>query len=168
MKARLEAAGYLAAEHKPYLARVEDLLARAGLSGEFSYRGTLDRAGKIAFLKTVDVVSVPATYDEPKGFTVLESMASGVPVVQPRRGSFTEMVERTEGGVLVMPDNREDLANGLLKLWRDAELRRELGRKGADGVRALYTVKRSTDRLLEVYEHLTANGYAPLASKAAS
>ena len=39
-------------------------------------------------------MSVPATYDEPKGIFLLEAMAIGVPVVQPRRGAFPEIVER--------------------------------------------------------------------------
>jgi glycosyltransferase involved in cell wall biosynthesis len=168
VKARLEAAGYLAAEHKPYLSSVRQLLERAGLGEEFSYRGTVSRPEKAAFLKSVDVVSVPATYDEPKGFSVLEAMASGVPVIQPRRGTFTETLERTGGGLLVAPDSRDGLAEALLRLARDPSLRRELGRTGAEGVRAFYTVKRSADRLLEVYEQLTAEGYAPLAARAAS
>ena len=46
---------------------------------------------------------MPATYDEPKGLTILEAMANGTPVVQPRRGSFIEMVENTGGGILVDP-----------------------------------------------------------------
>jgi glycosyltransferase involved in cell wall biosynthesis len=167
-KARLDAAGYLAAEHKPYLARVTQSLERAGLAGEFSYRGTVNRSEKAAFLKTVDVVSVPATYDEPKGLSVLEAMASGVPVIQPRRGTFTETLERTGGGLLVAPDSRESLAGALQRLWRDPSLRRELGRKGAEGVRAHYTVRLSADRLLDVYVQLTAAGYAPLATRAAS
>ena len=46
-------------------------------------------------------MSMPATYDEPKGFTLLEAMANGVPVVQPNRGAFTEIMERTGGEILV-------------------------------------------------------------------
>ncbi len=61
--------------------------------------------GKLAFLRSIDVLSVPATYDEPKGVFLLEAMASGVPVVQPRRGAFTEVVEKTGGGLLVAPDD---------------------------------------------------------------
>ena len=51
------------------------------------------------------MLSVPATYDEPKGMFLLEAMASGVPVVQPRRGAFIEIVEKTGGGLLVEPDD---------------------------------------------------------------
>ena len=93
-------------------------MREAGLAGEFHYRGVLDRDGKIEFLRSLDVLSVPATYDEPKGIFLLEAMACGVPVVQPRRGAFTEVVERTGGGLLVEPDDAEALAAGLLRVRR--------------------------------------------------
>jgi glycosyltransferase involved in cell wall biosynthesis len=148
---RLEAAGYLAAAQKGYLAGVERSLERAGLARKFFYRGALDRAGKIDFLRTLDVMSVPATFDESKGFSVLEAMACGVPVVQPRRGSYVEMVEKTGGGLLVRPDDPASLAEGLLTIFRDRSLRSAIGRRGAEGVRAHYTVRQSADRLLAVY-----------------
>ena len=99
-------------------------LATAGLADEFTYHGAVDRDGKLAFLQTLDVLSVPATYDEPKGMFLLEAMASGVPVVQPRRGAFTEIVEKTGGGLLVPPDDPAALADGLLSLWQDRALAR--------------------------------------------
>ena len=70
---RLEAAGYLAPEHRGYLARIESDLARWGLAGEFTYHGALDRPGKVAFLRGLDAFSVPSTYAEPKGLYLLEA-----------------------------------------------------------------------------------------------
>ena len=79
--AALEAAGYLAPEHRGYLRGIERRMKDAGLAHEFRYRGALDRPRKIEFLRNLDVLSVPATYDEPKGISLLEAMACGVPVV---------------------------------------------------------------------------------------
>lgn len=151
---RLEVAGYLSRADEPYLDGVRRSLDHAGLAGEFTYHGAVDRHGKLAFLTSLDVLSVPATYDEPKGVFLLEAMASGVPVVQPRRGAFTEVVENTGGGLLVAPDDPAALADGLYRLWHDRELARTLGQRAFDGVRAHYGIARSTDRMLSVYRSL--------------
>jgi glycosyltransferase involved in cell wall biosynthesis len=153
--ARLEVAGYLAPEHRSYLDSARTVLAKAGLQDEMTYHGEVDRAGKRAFLRRLDVLSVPATYDEPKGMSLLEAMASGVPVVQPRRGAFIEVVNKTGGGVLVDQDDADALASGLHSLWADPAARERLARAGFDGVRAHYTIAQSADRLIRVYESLT-------------
>ncbi len=150
--ARLEVAGYLAPEHRPYLDGARAVLAQAGLQDEMTYHGQVDREGKRAFLRNLDLVSVPAIYDEPKGIFLLEAMASGVPVVQPRRGAFIEVVNRTGGGVLVDQDNPDALASGLHSLWADPSARERLGRAAYDGVRAHYTIAHSADRLTAVYQ----------------
>jgi glycosyltransferase involved in cell wall biosynthesis len=100
------------------------------------------------------VLSVPTPYDEPKGVFLLEAMASGVPVVQPRRGSFTEVVEKTGGGLLVAPDDAAALADGLYELWKNAGLRRALADRAFAGVRTHYSIQRSADAQLEVYHSL--------------
>jgi glycosyltransferase involved in cell wall biosynthesis len=148
---RLEAAGYMAPAQEAYLAGIRRSLEQAGAAGDFSYRGAVDRDGKLSFLRELDVLSVPATYDEPKGFFLLEAMASGVPVVQPARGSFTEIVESTGGGHLVKPDDPESLAEGLHLLWRDRALLADLANRGYRQVRERYTVERSAEALLAVY-----------------
>ena len=95
---------------------------------------------------------VPATYDEPKGMFLLESMAAGAPVVQPRRGAFTEVVEKTGGGLLVAPDDVDALAEGLHRVWSDRALSASLAEKAFHGVRAHYTIEQSAIRQVEVYE----------------
>jgi glycosyltransferase involved in cell wall biosynthesis len=150
----LDAAGYMGRAQAPYLEGVKQSMAAAGLAGEFTYHGAVDRDGKLAFLQTLDVLSVPATYDEPKGVFLLEAMASGVPVVQPRRGAFTEIVDKTGGGLLVAPDDAHALADGLCALWSDRAKTDALGARGFDGVRAHYSVARSADRQMAVYESM--------------
>lgn len=151
-EARLAAAGYMASDCKPYLDDIQKGLKDAGLGNEFHYRGVLDRPDKIAFLRILNVMSVPATYDEPKGVSLLEAMACGVPVVQPRRGAFTEIVERTGGGLLVQPDDPHSLAEGILRIAREREFAADLSARAFRGVREHYTAAHMADRVLEAYE----------------
>ena len=54
-------------------------------------------------------------------------MANGIPVVQPRRGAFPEILETTGGGLIVDADDDEALAEGLLTIWRDPDRAAALG-----------------------------------------
>jgi glycosyltransferase involved in cell wall biosynthesis len=159
-EARLEVAGYLGAENRDYLSGIERAMKDWGLSDEFNYRGMPDKQEKIAFLRGLDVLSVPATYDEPKGIFLLEAMACGVPVVQPRRGAFTEIVERTNGGLLVKPDDVDSLADGLFRLHAEPSLAKELGDNGFKAVHEHYNVGRMAGRVLEVYEEMMSDAGA--------
>jgi glycosyltransferase involved in cell wall biosynthesis len=154
--ATLEVAGYLAPEHREYLRGIERRMKDAGLSHEFRYRGVLDRPHKIDFLRNLDILCVPATYDEPKGIFLLEAMANGVPVVQPRRGAFPEILEKTGGGILVEPDDPASLAQGIFRLWKDPALLAQLGAQGVAGVREHYSAARMAARALEVYGSIAA------------
>jgi glycosyltransferase involved in cell wall biosynthesis len=148
--ARLRFSGWLGEHNKPYLARIRRKLADAGLANDVEHVESPTHADKVRFLQSIDVLSVPAPYREPKGLYVLEALAEGVPVVQPRHGSFPELIEMTGGGLLVNPDDPAELARGLRLLLDDAELRRELGRKGQAAVRERFTAERMADDTLEV------------------
>jgi glycosyltransferase involved in cell wall biosynthesis len=154
---RLVAAGYLAEEHRDYLNGIIARLREWGLAGEFEYRGELERAQKVEFLQGLDVMSVPATYDEPKGIFLLEAMANGVPVVQPRRGAFPEIIGKTGGGLIVEP-NEDAIADGLLALWQDPARAAALSTAGAQGVREHYQVGQMAEAAERVYEELRDAG----------
>jgi glycosyltransferase involved in cell wall biosynthesis len=160
-KARLVAAGYLPPEHHGYLEKARVAMRSAGLADEFEYLGEVDRSEKIRFLRRLDVLSVPTVYTEPKGMFLLEAMAVGVPVVQPRKGAFPEIIERTGGGLIVDPDDPEALAAGILSLRRDRDRAVALGNDGAAGVREHYEVSRMAETAEAAYAYV-----AKAASKA--
>jgi len=161
---RLLAAGYLGGDQQSYLVGIERRLSSWGLRDEFEYRGTVDRLTKARFLESLDVLSVPSPYHEPKGLYLLEAMAAGVPVVEPNHGAFPEMLAKTGGGVLAASDRPADIADALMTIWRDPAQAAALGARGADGVRAHYTVARMADRMLEVYGELTGTTAASRAA----
>jgi glycosyltransferase involved in cell wall biosynthesis len=148
---RLRAAGYLPPEHEAYFDKIRRDLSTAGLAGEFEYAGAPDRHAKFAFLRSLDVLSVPSPYHEPKGLYLLEAMACGVPVVQPPHGAFPELIAKTGGGLLAHSDTPADLATRLMDIWRQPDEARELGRRGRAGVTAHYTVAHMAETVLGAY-----------------
>jgi glycosyltransferase involved in cell wall biosynthesis len=85
---------------------------------------------------------------------VLEALANGVPVVQPRHGAFPELLGATGGGVLVQPDSPTALAQALAGLRRDPERRRGLGAQGKEVVHSRFGDGPMAEKTLELYQSL--------------
>jgi glycosyltransferase involved in cell wall biosynthesis len=148
---RLRVSGWLGESNKSYFEEIRKNLQQAGLANDFVHIEAPDHASKVRFLQDLDVLSVPTTYREPKGLYVLEALANGVPVVQPRHGSFPELVRGTDGGLLVNPDDPEDLARGLHRVLADTALREEMGRKGKEAVHQHFHAARMARETVQVY-----------------
>ncbi len=149
---RLHVSGWLGENHRPYLDDLRKKLESWGLAGDFLHIESPDHAGKVRFLQGLDVLSVPTVYREPKGLYILEALANGVPVVQPRHGSFPELIEQTGGGHLVHADDPADLARGLLRVLSDPAYQEELGRKGKKAVHQRFTAANMAAETAEVLQ----------------
>jgi glycosyltransferase involved in cell wall biosynthesis len=148
---RLRVSGWLGENNRPYLDKICQQMKEWGLADSFEHIESPDHASKVRFFQSIDVLSVPTTYREPKGLYVLEALANGVPVVQPQHGSFPELIESTSGGLLVEPDNPEDLARGLRQLLENVGHRQELGRKGKEAVHRQFTAQAMAHKTIAVY-----------------
>jgi glycosyltransferase involved in cell wall biosynthesis len=148
---RLRISGWLGPQYRPYLDELQKQLRSRGLADSFEYVESPDHASKVRFLQSLDVLSVPTTYREPKGLYVLEALANGVPVVQPRHGSFPELIEATGGGLLVAPGDPADLARGLRQMLDDAEGRRRMGAAGQQAVAERFGAETMARQTVEVY-----------------
>lgn len=95
---------------------------------------------------------------------VLEMMALGKPVVASRIGGIPELVLDGETGLLFEPGNRQDLAEKLDRIRRDAGLRRELGRRAWERARSEFTPERHYQRILGIYQAASGGGGTPLAA----
>lgn len=72
---RLKASGWLGQHNHPYFAKQVKKLESAGFLGDFEHVESPGHADKVRFLKSIDVLSVPTDYREPKGLYVLEAWA---------------------------------------------------------------------------------------------
>jgi glycosyltransferase involved in cell wall biosynthesis len=147
---RLRFSGWLGDHNRKYYQDICNQLERIVPAVTFEHVESPDHASKVRFLQSLDVLSVPAPYREPKGLYILEALACGVPVVQPGHGSFPELVEATGGGILVPPNDPAALAEGLRELLNDAGRRSELGRRGQAAVRERFTAEAMARRTQQV------------------
>jgi glycosyltransferase involved in cell wall biosynthesis len=148
----LRVSGWLGEHNKGYFEEQKTKLKQANVLGDFEYVESPDHASKVRFLQSLDVLSVPTTYHEPKGLYVLEAWANGVPVVQPAHGSFPELIEATGGGLLVPPNDPDALAAALRQLIEQPEQRRRLGRLGHEAVNQRFDAATMATATLRVYE----------------
>lgn len=151
---RLLAGGYVSRAYKTYVDGIRKTIRENGLEERVKLLGTLERADKLNFFKQIDVFSVPAPYREPKGISILEALASGVPVVQPDHGAYPEWVNATRGGLLHRPHDSADLAEKLAALLRDADLRKRLGQQGRQGAFEKFSSERMAESTLEAMRKL--------------
>lgn len=151
-EARLKLGGYLSPHQQGFL---DESLKLAGeFRSDVSYVGSPpDHAGKVDFLNSIDVLSVPTEFLEPKGIYVLESLANGIPVVQPAHGSFPELIEATAGGILVPPRDIAALAQALVNM-SDPEIRMKYASHGWHALREFHTSEISARRTWELLDHM--------------
>jgi glycosyltransferase involved in cell wall biosynthesis len=147
---RLHLCGAQTAGDITYGDELREKLARENLLEDVTFFPNVDRAEKIAFLKGLSALSVPATYGESFGLYVIEALAAGVPVVQPRHAVFPELLGETGGGVLYNPEDPEGLILAIETLLCDPEHARNLGLAGRKTVHERFHVDAMASQVLQV------------------
>jgi len=143
--------GYTAAD-KPFLKRLQNKINRAGVRDSVKIFTDFQRSSRLRFLRSLSVLSVPVPYGEAFGTYLIEALASGVPVVQPRAAAFPEFIQATGGGLLCEPNDPASLAEKISGLLLDPALAIELGRQGRQMVMQNYSIEKMAERMAQAYQ----------------
>jgi glycosyltransferase involved in cell wall biosynthesis len=149
---RLHIGGGCGPTDEPFVEAQRRKLREAGAMDAAQFFPNVDHAGKIAFLRNLTVFSTPALYGEAFGLYVIEALAAGVPIVQPRHAAFPELLEATGGGVLCEPGDPKALADGIEGLLRDPKRARDLGAAGRDVVAREFSIETVATKTLSAFE----------------
>jgi len=110
--------------------------------------GFVDNVGD--YLSILDVFTYPSLH-EGMGSAIIDAMDFSLPVVATDVDGIPDIVDQEVTGLLVPPANAEALANAFLKVYRDADLRRSMGRAGKERA-MLFSPERMAEKYLELYE----------------
>jgi glycosyltransferase involved in cell wall biosynthesis len=150
----LHISGGYTADNKPLIVEQIRKIKENGMKSFVRIYPEFLGESKKDFFSNIDVMSVPVRKYDGYGLYLLEANLHGVPVVQPATGAFPEIVERSGGGITYSPDTVSELAESLLKVLKDNELRLKLGKSGKENVLAKLSLAKMSEELSMVYVSL--------------
>lgn len=149
--ARLRLSGGKTGDDKRFIRRQMSKLKRKGYQHDVEWNDHFALKDLPAFFEGMTVLSVPVLKGEAFGLYQLESMASGIPMVQPSLGAFPEIIKDTGGGVVYAPNTPMALANAWTELFHYPEKLAKMGADGAASVRNNFNNASITEKMVDVY-----------------
>lgn len=109
------------------------------------------RAEVLKFFTIADIFALPSLF-EGLPIALLEAMALGLPVISTNITAIPEAVKHLETGILIAPNNSDELARAVLKLKNDPVLRKKLARDGREFVLQNFDERKTAEITIKIYE----------------
>lgn len=139
----------------PLRSRFEHMTQELGVAEQVRLIGHLSAVTAKLF-STADIV-IHTIQNEPFSLTIAEAQASGTPVVAYRSGGNEELVRHGRTGLLVPPGSSTDLADTILTLLDDADLRTAMGEAAREAMLEHHEIGESADRYVRLWRQLAPN-----------
>lgn len=107
------------------------------------------------YFNGLSLLSVPVLNGEAFGLYQLESLASGIPMVQPALGAFPEILNLTGGGVVFEPNTPEALAAKWTEVLSNPDKMKQMSKQGRKSVTELFHLDMLTEKIVKVYARIS-------------
>ena len=121
--------GLVIAGDGPERTKLENIVREANLERRVTFTGNQTGQAKLDLIRKADFAVIPSRR-EPFGLVTLELMAAGKAIIASRTGGLKELLENGQTALLFESENIEDLAEKMIELEKDPELRKRLGEAG--------------------------------------
>lgn len=148
---KLRISGGMAPQDKKFIRMIKKKLKRKGLYRDVEIDPYLFQKDINKFFRSLTVTSVPVPGGEAFGTFIVESMAAGIPVVQPKIGAYPEIIGSTGGGIVYEENTPENLKRALSGLLNDTGKIIEMSHQGLDSIRKHYSIEKIIGDLLKIY-----------------
>ncbi len=119
-----------------------------------SLTGPIPPSGLTDYFRQADIFIFPSICQEAFGMPIAEAMVAGVPVVATQAGAFPELVEDGKTGILVKRSDADALAEAIIQLLADEQLRKSMAKAGCEKAVEFFSFEKIADDLLSQYESL--------------
>lgn len=132
------------------------LAEKLDLKGRVLFHGQVDDVVKRDLYGDSTLVALPSLYGESFCVTALEAMSTGKPVVASSCGGLKEIISDGRDGLLTEPGDHEELADCIISLLSDDNLRRRLSESARRKVLEHYSWDNIALKILKAYEEVCA------------
>lgn len=149
----LKLSGGYTADDKKYVNKQFKKLKKAGIFEDVEIIEDYQPENRFRFFNKVSILSVPVLKGEAFGTYQLESMACGVPLVQPALGAFPEIIDQT-AGLTYSPNTPDALVAKWKEILQKPDQILAMSEKGRKEVVEKYDIDAVSEKVLEVYKSI--------------
>lgn len=132
------------------LNEMKKLAESLNLNNEIIFTNFRSDIGDI--LTSINVFIMPSK-KEGLGTSVLDAMSVGLPIISTDAGGIVEAVKDKENGIVVPKKDSQALADAIVEMYNNVEMRKEYGKKSLDLIKN-FDIKVNNDRYIEFYSRL--------------
>lgn len=136
-----------------YKTELFNMTKRLQLEEYIQFIGWVENKDLDTHYEKASIVVVPSVWVETFGIVILEAMSAGRPVIGTNVGGIPEIIDDEVNGFLVEPQNPEQIAEKVIKLFLDGKLLKELGRSARKKAEE-FSVEKHVEKLEKVYEEI--------------
>lgn len=135
----------------PEADKYKALIKRSGIGRNINLLG--EKHNLKSFYLNSDIFVLPSR-TEGMSNVLLEAMSYGLPCIATAVGGNKEIIVNGENGFLVKPEMQDGLAESVIELIKDQNLRERIGKNARQTIEEKYSIDMIADRYLEFYKRL--------------
>jgi len=133
--------------HMDAYSSLKEFVEQSGITNNVKFPGLVSQEEKLDYLHRATIYVQP-TKHEAFGVAIAEAMSCGLPVISSRVGAVPEVLG--DCGLYADPDDPKELADKIMLLLRNEDLRKELGEKARERILQNFTYQRRKQEIQKV------------------
>lgn len=135
-----------------HLKKIKCLTEDLKIKQNVIFTGRISNEDLPEYYNIADIIVVPSTGAEGLPVVIVESMATGKPVIASKIGGIPTAIEHFKEGILVEPRNSNELSEKILELLNNREMAENLGKAGRKKALEQFSLDRMIEQTIKVYE----------------
>lgn len=155
---KLKITGGATSDDSRFIKKMKKKFASNNLLADVEITNDYATHKRLQFLNSLTLFCAPVKKELAFGIYLIEALAAGLPVVQPKIGAFNEIISKTQAGVLYEPVTVEKLAEALNKVLSDTQYYQQLKNNAMNNTPLYFEISNQVKLMYNLYGKVAKNG----------